>query len=200
MAVAEAVDFDDLEREAGARLSELRDRASRLSVEALTDPKVAGALSALEAEIRETEQTIGRVRIARREASRRDVEAREAAEATSRADAVAKARQLQADRERSARKVDSELRRFATALRAWDRITTEQETSLRRAGWSGERAMAARPKRWMIEAAIMRALTDAGCPAGIITLGSFTGALGPSQVRPLVELDGKPVEAEDGER
>lgn len=190
------VDLDELQAEADSRLAELREQRQRLAPEALRTKTGATKLARVEAEIREAEQSLDRVQLARTETARREEQARADAVSERRTAALQRARELQTERQKAAKAVDTALRRFATTLASWDRITTEQEQTLRAAGWNGERAMQARARPWMVEAAIALALRDAGCPRGIVGLQSFTGpiSLGPRHEGPLADQDARPVE------
>ena len=167
--------------------------------EALTDSEVAAELRAVEDDIANCEAALERVTLARAEQDRRGQQAQAEAETERRDEGMRHARRLEAERRKAARAVDSALRKFAAALRSWDKTTSEQERALRAAGWSAEQAMAARPRSWQVEAAIGRAVRDAKCPAGIVRLEAFRNGLFPSHVKPLGELDAKvlsPVEEE----
>ena len=197
------VDLEALQSETEAELAELRDRRRRLAPEALRIRSAAGKLTRVEVQIREAEQALERVQLARAETARREEQARLDADAQRRAGGLARARELQSERNAAAREVDAAARQFAVKLAAWDRITTRQEQALRAAGWNGEHAMAARPRPWMVEAALGRALGDAGVPRGMIRMETFTGATAsvrPGKVVPLAECDARPVEPPEREQ
>lgn len=187
--------FETARAEVEARMAALRDERQRLSLDALTDAGARKRLAAVERQLDECEAELDRVELARREQARRQAEAIEAAENERRQQALTHARELQAEREKAAHAVDLAAARFARELRKFDRITTEQETTLRRVGARNAADMA-RPRSWQIEAALMHALREAGCPHGIIALEAFAGPahIGPGWVRPLAESDARPIE------
>jgi hypothetical protein len=186
-------DFDALQADALAELEQLREQRAHLALESLTNPKAAARLGKVEEDVREAERRIERIDLARSEAERQALEAEHAAEAQARADALQRARGLQAERQRLAGQVDEAAAAYAAALRAWDRVTTDQEASLRLAGWPGDTAAMARPRPWMIECGLAHALRTAGCPRGIIELGSVVG-LPQQHIRQLAAADARPVE------
>jgi hypothetical protein len=182
------LDLEAVERDAKQRLSELRLQRLRLAPESLTDSRVAAELADVESEIQTCERTLERIPLAREEQERRAAEAAKLAEL--RAPILDEARQLAARREQAARKVDKAAAEYAKALAAWDRLTSEQESVLRRAGRNGQ---AVRPRPWMIESGLLHALTSAGVPHGAIGLEIVRGVqptLRPGAVRPLAEFDG----------
>ena len=202
-AVAESVDLDALETSARANVQRLEETVARLSLDAVKDPAVREELVDCESQLTEAERELERLGLARGEQGRRDQEAAEQAEAGRRDAALQRAQELQSEREKAARATDSALRKFAHALRQWDKITSEQEALLRQAGWSFEAAMAARPRPWMAESAVQRALRDAGVPSGLIRMEAFSGlepAVSPGRVRPLAECDAKPVAPLEGKQ
>jgi hypothetical protein len=182
------LDLDAIEADAKTRLVTLREQRQRLSPAALTDGTVAAEVDSIESEIASAQATLERIPLARLEAVRREEEAKRLAKV--RRPHLDEARRLAVKREEAALAVDAAAKVYAESLRVWDRLTTEQEAVLRRAGRDGR---AARPRRWAIEAGLMRALIDAGCPRGIVRLETFMGenpTFRPSAVKPLSELDG----------
>lgn len=200
VANAEPVDLDALQKDAERRIEQLREQRMRLAPEALTDSEVAAELKAIEGEIANCEAALERMKLAWAEKDRRSRQEQADAEAERRTAAMRKARELEAERRRASRAVDSALRRFATALRSFGKTTTAQERALRAGGWSMEQSQAARPRPWTIEAAVMRAPWDASCPSNILRLESFNNGLGPSHVKPLAENDAKVIEPAESDR
>jgi DNA repair exonuclease SbcCD ATPase subunit len=189
-------DWEALEAASEAELEQLRERRQRLAPEALTQARAATQLAKVEGEIRDAEQRAERIQLARTELDRREAEEELASAQAAREAALQQARELQTERQRLAAEIDERAAAYAAALRAWDRVTSEQESALRNAGWAADVALMARPRAWMIECALARALRDAGCPHGIIELGSVVGQA-QRHIRPLAEADARPVEPTD---
>ena len=96
---------------------------------------------------------------------------------------------LSQERAKAAKAVDRAAVAYARALRRWDLLTTDQERVLGRAGRDPRTV---RPRSWMIEAGLMRALLDAGLPHGIIRLEFQAGAqatVRPGKIAPLAKYD-----------
>jgi hypothetical protein len=198
------VSLDAMQADTETRLAELRQRRQELSLDALTDQGVAKRLATVESDIATAESALERVGLARAEGQRRELQARSEAEAERRANALQQARALQSEREKGAAAVDAAAKAFAEKLAAWDQITTRQESALRVAGRTGYAGSAVRPQPWMVECAVQHHLSAAGCPRGVMRLGSFMPGPGASQpasrVRPLAELDFRPVESAEVRR
>lgn len=196
-ATAEKVDLAALAADATRRLGELEEQRLHLAPEALTDKKAAAELADVESEIAACRRTLERVGLAREEQQRRVLAAEASAREEARQAHLAEARRLQAERETAAVAVDKAAAVFAQKLRAFDRITSEQESHLRRAG-DVTAAGIARPRPYLFELALERALRDAGCPYGILRTETLTGVnrVPMAQIRPLVESDARPIAAE----
>jgi chromosome segregation ATPase len=197
-AVAETpadIDLGALAADATRRLGDLEEARLRLSPESLTDATVAGELSRVESEIESCKQMLERVRLARTEVERRELQAQADAAEAARQAHLAEARRLQAERRKQAAVVDKAASVYAKALREFDRITSAQEAELRRAG-DRTAADIARPRPWMFELALAAALRDAGCPHGILRVEALAGAehVSQSAIRPLGLSDSRPIE------
>jgi hypothetical protein len=181
-------DLDALERDAAARATELREQARRMAPEALKDPRVAEEMRSVSSEPADAERTIAQIELAREEGARRESEAREQAEAKRRRAALAKARQLQVEREAAARRVDRAFKAAAAALTEWERACREQGEQIRVAGLALEGVRVA-PLVVDVEGAMRHSLHAAQMPPGL------TPVLNPNaRARPLSEADAKPVE------
>jgi hypothetical protein len=179
-------------------LGELIERQMTLSPEALVDASAAAELVKVEMAIIETRAKLERVRLAGIEVDRREAEAAKRERELERQTHVTTARSLQAQRERLAAKVDETAAEFAKALRTFDRCSTEQEVALRRAGMP-QAANMARPRNYTLETVLEYHLREAGNPPRILRMTAFSGIEQPSQsrIKPLVELDAKPIESEE---
>lgn len=191
------VDLGALAADATTRLAELEEQRLRLSPEALSDSEVAAELADIESAIVSCRQVLERVRLARVETERREHQAETDVRERARQECLAHARRLEGERRKAAAAVDKAAAVFATQLRAFDRITTEQEVQLRRAG-ERQAADIARPRSWMFELALAHALRAAGLPRGALRVEALIGAehVALSQIRPLAELDPRPIEPE----
>ncbi len=187
----EPVDLDALQTDAETRLAELLDQRQRLALDALTDAGVAAELRDVESEIAAAREALERVELARVENARREEEAQTAEQAEYRRECLDRARELQAERERAARSVDSGFTKAAHALRDWDRIATQQWQLLRSAG-EEHPAIAARPRSWVVEEALRHALIEAKLPHGIINFGAPARTQRPQSMS---KNDPRPVEA-----
>lgn len=194
------VDLEALQADEEARVTDLRGQRQQLAPEALRTKTAAAHLARVEEALHASEQKLERIRLARAENARRSEQAEIDAAAERRAAALQRARELQAERQRQAKAVDAAARRFAEALAAWDRSTTEQERALREAGWTMETAIAARPHPALIEGALQRALTDANCPAGIIRLESSGSPTHRGRPSLLADGDARLIEPAEPER
>ncbi len=193
----EPLDLDALEADAERRLGELQEQRQRLAPEALTDADVAAELAGVDSEVRECEQALERVRLARVEQGRRAADAHAEEERARRAAAQAEADKLDHEFETDiAPKLDdalSELFKLTAALDA---------NRIERARWSAEAGRAVSASWWQgvrirLEAAWHFHAKGSGAPAGLLALEG--AALSPRHWRRFAELpaegDARRVEA-----
>jgi hypothetical protein len=183
-----AVDLEALGRDAEARLAELRPQVQRLSLDALTDPRIASELDDIRSEIASAERAVEQVRLAHTEKGRRASEA--AAEAAREARVVAAARvaELSAELQTAGAEVDAA---FAVVCR-----TVEKWLAL---GEARDRESVAAGRRPGANAHALRAIQLDGAfrfgtrrlPMGVLGLEGFVQ---PRSVRALVQADVRPAE------
>jgi hypothetical protein len=160
----EGLDFDALETDVRKQVTHLREARARLSLGALKDDAVRGELRDVEGQLAEAEAELDRIEVARAEQERERAEAARDAEREAREKALARARELQRERQRAARSVDSGLQTFAHAIADYQRICFEQEAALSRAGRQGgqysDGLVQAALRHYMLSASVPRAPFD----------------------------------------
>jgi hypothetical protein len=125
---------DAIEQDALANIGQLKERRQAFAPEALTDDAIALEVENIESEIRVAEAVLQRTELARGELARRHAEAQAEAENEARAEALERAKPLDAERLKAAASVDASLRKFAAAVADLRRITTAESAELVRAG------------------------------------------------------------------
>ena len=172
------------------RLPGLKEKCDALSPEAAVDAVAREAWRAAAMEVRQAEEAVALVPLARAELQRRQ-KARQKVE-KDRQPHVAEAERLIAEELEIAARADGELATAFESLREADTTNTQLEAALRRAGRDGS---SARFKRWMIESAVMYAAMTAGMPPGSLQLESYGAmALSLARARPLLEVTPRPIE------
>jgi hypothetical protein len=178
-----------LEADATVRLGELTEQRARLSLDALSDPRIATELDDVRSEIASCERALEQVALARAESGRRSGEAAAEAEAKRRAEALARAHELQAQREAAAKAVDSAATALSEAAQWWLQTADDQDRALREAGRAPS-ASAPRMRSIALTAAFIHATRS--LPRGVLQLEGAPPA--PRDWQPLSAGDVRPVE------
>ena len=197
-ATVEQVDLDAIERDCEHKIGELRKAVSRLSLDAMTDPEVRNELVGVERELAEVETERHRVDLARAEQERRDADARQKALDARQQAAYRAAQKLQPGREQAAAAVDEAAEEFVRRIADFTAVCRKQQAALIQAG-QPQVANIARPRGFLLEATLAKALTDARW-AKTVGPGLWERLpLIPLQhQKPLVESDAHPVEPPEG--
>jgi multidrug resistance efflux pump len=170
-------------------LERLRAQRQQLSLDVVDDPDLAGELEQIEIAIMEAERDAQRRDLAAAERQRRDTLAADQAAEQRRQDALDRARELDADRQRSAQAFDRAARKLAGAIAEMRANSHTQAQLLADAGVRSDLRGSVRLSAGRLEAAIVHALRDAGV-SGAIGLPPTRGSL----VAPLSDV-GSPVGA-----
>jgi hypothetical protein len=178
-----------LEADATARLGELTEQRARLSLDALSDPRIATELDDVRSEIASCERALEQVALARTESGRRSAAAAAEADAKRREEALGRARVLQVEREAAAKAFDSAASAFAEAARWWLKTADDQDRALREAGRAPS-ASAPRMRAVALTAAYVHATRS--LPRGVLQLEGAPPA--PRDWQPLSTGDVRPVE------
>ena len=179
-AVTQSESVEALAADARRRIQELAEARQRLASDAISDEDARQELANVESELAAADAELERMSLARAEGERRDVEARERAEAKRRAAALECARTLQSQREAAALKVDRGAKALAEALTELDRVCGEQAEQLRVVDLSLEGVRIA-PLLLSVEGALLHAFHAARTPRGLVPSLNPNGKAGPSR-------------------
>jgi hypothetical protein len=155
--------LDGAGREIRDRITALEAERQRLSLDALADPKARGQLGKVETELADARADGERLALARVEARHREQEEAKRAERQAVEAAVHRARELQADREAAAARVDRAALAFAQALAEHQGVSAGQAEALTDAGRPDTWRTVIAPA-WVLQAAFAHALLEAGAP------------------------------------
>lgn len=153
--------FTSAEQATRERIAELEDRRQRLAPEG-DSPELAD----VETELLDGRQELERAVLAQREVRRRAEESSAAAATKRRLNALDRARELGAQRDAAAQKIDATLRDLAENVVLWNELSRDQANALRAAG-ERDQGVIAMPLYGRVESAMARAAIDAGVPVEI---------------------------------
>ena len=189
-AAVETVDLDAIETDTTQQVERLRERQQGLALDALTDPAAARELAKVKADLTSAELALEHVELARSERARREQEALDQAAQQGRDAALARARELQTEREKAARMFDSAAAKLAAALADLYRICGEQSNALLAADQRQARWLAQFRPGSVVDG-LKHALHEAGSPDPF--------DLPPTRhPQPLAEGDARPIEPASG--
>jgi chromosome segregation ATPase len=168
----EAPDLDAILADAKQRVEELREQKERVSPEALIDAAAADELRSIESELSEAVRAQELAGSAKRELERREVEAREKAEADRIAAAEAQAQKLGSERYAAATLIDRRFREVAAALAGYQKLCEAHEGALAEAGGAGRGGFVAwaQPNASRIAGALGYWLREAHVRRGLLPL------------------------------
>jgi hypothetical protein len=190
---AATVDLDELQAAAETRRAELAERRQILSLDALASTKAAAELAKLEREVADVDAQLGQIGLARQERGRREAAAAAAAEEKRKAEALERARELQAKRETAAKRFDKAAAVLAAATEDFCSASVEQAHALEVAGiQAAGHGFAKSLSPWMLEAALHSALDRR--PGVLRAFEIRWSYIRIPDRRPLAELIGRPVD------
>jgi hypothetical protein len=191
--------LDAAEQDARSRIEALQRERQALALDSLTDDDARSALASVESELAETAAELERIALARIEAQRREAASRDHEQQEAIAAAMREAASLQGDREKAAARVDRTATAFAEALAAHHDLAARQARAL---GATGFPRREIEPAPWMLEGALMRALSDvpnmprnwAHRAGGMFAPDQHLAVRRMRAAKPLAETDCRPVE------
>ena len=188
------VDFDALEGEMNETIQRLEQARQRLAFDALGgDAEIRSELNSVESELGSARGELARLDLARVEAARRELEAEKESRRAAQDAAYSRAREIQAEREKAVRAIDSTAAKFAAAVADYARCCQRQQIALTEAGVRPDLRSGARLLPIRVEGALKAALREHRAP-NALDLPPIPVSL----VKPLQETDPRIVDPPEG--